>query len=155
MRTKIDFSELQDYLNKMQIAQEDYSDFLKDFLIDTGNDVVNMTKSLTPVDTGALQDSWGLITSHITPHRTRLYSIRKRSMVKKTLFTRSGDVKVYGNGTKMYVKVSNPQPYAEKVEFGIGQPGYYMLTKSVAKVTSTMSSSYNKRFEEFKREKGL
>lgn len=150
MRTRIDFSELNDYLDKMLIFEQDYNNFLKEFLVDTGEQLVEMTKSATPVDTGALKQSWGLTTSHITPHRVRLYSISKGREVKKTLFTRSGDVKVFGTKTKMYVKISNPQKYAQIIE-----DKYHMLASSMARVTSKMSSSYNRRFEKFKKERGL
>lgn len=152
LRDRIDFSELNKFASSMKLMESDCNDFLEDVLIEFAEKVVDKTKSFTPVDTGALQESWGLATKWMIPYHTRLFSQKKNRMVKKTLFKRGGGIIKKGNGASMSVTISNPQRYAEKVEYDYG---YYMLTKSMAIMRSQLPSLYNARFERFKEMRGL
>lgn len=150
LRSKIDFSELKRYKDSMLLMEKDCNDFLKDCLIEFGEEVVDKTKSLTPVDTGALRDSWGLTTKWMVPYHTTLFSQKKQRMVRKTLFIRGGGVNTRGGGTSMSVTISNPQKYAEIIEYK-----YYMLTSALAMVRHEMPSMYEEKFNKFKTNKGL
>ena len=150
VRSKIDFSELNDYLNKMKIMEEEYNEFLKDCVIEFGEEAAELAASFTPVDTGALKASWGLSTKWMVPHHTRLWSSKKNREVDKVLFTRGGGVRTSGSGKNVSVVVSNPQAYAQIIE-----DKYGMLASALAIVRARMPEEYNAKFEAFKKSKGL
>jgi len=60
MSFKVDFSELDELKNSLKILEEDYNDFLKDFLLEMANRVIAKVKPRTPKITGALRGAWQL-----------------------------------------------------------------------------------------------
>lgn len=60
MGFKLDMKELLEYSKKLTNASKEFEDFLKDFLIEMANRIIAKTKPRTPVDTGALRNSWKL-----------------------------------------------------------------------------------------------
>lgn len=60
MGFKLDMKELLEYSKKLAKSSDNFEDFLKDFLIEMANRIIAKTKPRTPVDTGALRNSWEL-----------------------------------------------------------------------------------------------
>lgn len=60
MGFNLDMKQLLKYSRKLAKGSDNFEDFLKEFLIETAERVIAKTKSRTPVDTGALRNSWKL-----------------------------------------------------------------------------------------------
>lgn len=60
MGFNLDMKELLEYSRNLAKSSNNFEDFLKDFLIEMANRIIAKTKPRTPVDTGALRNSWKL-----------------------------------------------------------------------------------------------
>lgn len=60
MGFNVEFRDLIEFHRKVLDASQGFEDFLKDFLIEMANRIIAKTKPRTPVDTGALRNSWKL-----------------------------------------------------------------------------------------------
>lgn len=60
MGFSIDFSEFDKLKKHFKELENDFDSFLKDFLIEMAERIIAQTKPKTPVDTGALRNSWTL-----------------------------------------------------------------------------------------------
>lgn len=60
MGFNVEFRDLIEFHRKILLASESFEDFLKDFLIEMANRIIAKTRPRTPVDTGALRNSWKL-----------------------------------------------------------------------------------------------
>lgn len=60
MSFDLDMKELIEFGRVINFYSEEFESFLKDFLIEMAERVVSKTKPRTPVDTGALRNSWEL-----------------------------------------------------------------------------------------------
>lgn len=60
MGFNLDINELKAYNQAIMSFQNDFNQFLKDLLIDMAERVIARTKPRTPVDTGALRNTWKL-----------------------------------------------------------------------------------------------
>ena len=60
MGFNVEFRDLIKFYRKVLSASQSFEDFLKDFLIEMANRIIAKTKPRTPVDTGALRNSWKL-----------------------------------------------------------------------------------------------
>lgn len=60
MGFNVEFRDLIEFHRKVLGASQSFEDFLKDFLIEMANRIIAKTKPRTPVDTGALRNSWKL-----------------------------------------------------------------------------------------------
>lgn len=145
IKSYVDFSQVKKFQKTVRGAKEEYNEFLKDFLIETGEKTVDIAKKYTPVDTGALQDSWGIMRKWMIPIVTRLYSSYKGRMVRKVLFRRGGEVKISRNGKQMYIRVSNPQKYASIIE-----DKAHMNRIATDIVNNEMSKEYNRKLRDFR-----
>ena len=157
----VDFSQLNDFYQKMKVTEGQYNGFLKEFLIESGEMVIGKAKEDTPVDTGALKASWGVESEGTVPYEENLVSRKTGEIIKKTLYKRTGDKVTEGFGTSMSIVLSNPQEYASDIEEGFTKPngewyeGRYMLKKAIEQVRSEMPSNYNAKFNQFKSKMGL
>ena len=150
VRSGINFSEFNAFRNSMYTTEEECNAFIKECLIEIGEETVETVASRTPVDTGVLQQSWGLATKWMVPHHTRVWSTKKNRSVDKVIFTRGGGVITRGSGLRMSVIISNPQRYAQIIE-----DKYGMLSSSLAIMRHRLPSFFGERFEAFKSSKGL
>lgn len=158
MGASIDFSELNRFYTEMNITEQQYNDFLSDFLIETGETIIGRAKEDTPVDTGALKASWGLATEKTLPYEMQMYSPYFGRDVAKMMYKRLGAVETEGFGTSMSITLSNPQEYASQIEDGydMGNGNWYegkhMLKTAIERTTVDMPSMYEVKFNKFKRE---
>lgn len=60
MGFNLDMKELLEYSRNLAKGSDAFEDFLKSFLIEMANRIIAKTKPRTPVDTGALRNSWKL-----------------------------------------------------------------------------------------------
>lgn len=60
MGFNLDMKELLEYSRNLADACDEFEFFLKDFLVEMAERVIRKTKPRTPIDTGALRDSWQL-----------------------------------------------------------------------------------------------
>ena len=161
MSVTVDFRELDEFKKNMQITTEQYNNFLSDFLIERGEEVVAETKLNTPVDTGALRASWGIDTNKMIPREVELASTKTGEMVQKTMFEREGKISKKGSGKNVSITISNPQEYASDIEYGFTKPngesyaGRLMHKKALDKVKALTPKMYNIKFEDFKRRMNL
>lgn len=153
----IDTRELDKYLKDLKIAQKDYNDFLASFLLKEADEVVELAKEKTPVDTGALKDSWNVVTSKGSSyHIERRYGQHSRRWYNKKIYDYKGVKNIRGTGKSVEVDVENNQDYATQVEYGgPNNEASYMLTKAIDQVQSNSRNDYNFEFERFKKEHNL
>ena len=60
MSNDFDFKELENYCKKFEKTTQEFETFLKKFLLQQAQRVVREAKLRTPVDTGALRNSWAI-----------------------------------------------------------------------------------------------
>ena len=60
MGFKVDFSEVEKYIQSLKLTQNDFNKFLSSFLVEMADRVLEKTIPKTPVKTGTLKRSWKL-----------------------------------------------------------------------------------------------
>lgn len=60
MGREADFSQLEEFIESWQIAHDDFDNFLRSFLLEMAQEAIADIKENTPVDTGALRNTWAI-----------------------------------------------------------------------------------------------
>lgn len=156
IRTGVDFSEFEEFAQSMEEMERKAPGFIRDLLDEYSEEMVDDIKRFTPVDTGTLRDSWGVISSWMVPYKREMYSRYHKGVVKKTLFRRGGEPRRHGEGMSMWVVISNPQRYAEEVEYGgPTNEGRFMMHKGMAKAKAGFNKLYKARLQRFVKDVGV
>lgn len=157
-RTDFDYSEFLKYAKQMGRAEEEFKTWLKYFLLEQAQRVVRDAKDRTPIDTGALINSYQIGTQKITlmddpTGRMAIKSKDKPARVIDTDNSTIDDIKVIND--YLEVTISNPMEYASYVEYGhhlSGKKPYqgqYMLTIAVQDVIDALPFRFTKQFYNF------
>ncbi len=165
----IDFSEIEQFVKNMEIAEQDFNQFLYNFLLEMAYRIIANTKKKTPVDTGALRNAWAVETDKVTEKTVSRKSKRTGKRKKVSAYTQEGDVIVSGEGATLAVVLTNPMEYATDIEYGhrivVGTGenkrevgwfnGVFMLKTSIEYVQKEMPLRFEKEFKEFCRQHGI
>lgn len=144
-----DYHEFEEYVTNLNIAIDDFQTFLKTFLLEMAQRVVAKAKKRTPVDTGALRNSWTIGNQKIKlidAGGTTSSGLNKVKIDVNSSQIASIDVV----GDYLEVTISNPMEYASYIEFGHHDyPPQYMLTLSIEEVEQQMPRRFNNEFKQF------
>lgn len=169
----IDFSEIEQFVKNMEIAEQDFNQFLYNFLLEMAYRIIANTKKKTPVDTGALRNAWAVETDKVTEKTVRRKHKSEKSKRKGFThvkqYTQEGDVIVSGEGATLAVVLTNPMEYATDIEYGhrivVGTGenkrevgwfnGVFMLKTSIEYVQKEMPLRFEKEFKEFCKQHGI
>lgn len=146
---KFDYSQFQNYVKDFENAQKEFETFLKTFLLQQAQRVIRAVKPRTPVDTGALRNSWCI------GNETKAIRYDKNGNVTGTDYQSAfaneatiDDVQIIGD--TLQVTISNPMEYASYIEYGQrSYLGRYMLTISMDEISAAMSGRFEKEFKNF------
>lgn len=169
MGFSVDFSELEQLVNDMKITEQDFNQFLYNFLLEMAYRVIARTKKKTPVDTGALRNAWAVETDKVTEKTVSRKSKRTGKKKDVSAFKQEGDIIVSGEGKTLAVVLSNPMEYATDIEYGhrivVGTgenkrevgwfDGVFMLRTSIDVIQAQMPLRYEKAFKEFCKQHGI
>ena len=141
---KVDYSELEKFLDEMKITSQEFNNFLKDLLLQIGLRIIALTKKkqagkidpkYTAFDTGQMTASWGI----------------------------AG--RIFTSGRDICIELVNGVEYATEIEYGHRiiyngvEIGYYngrfMLKTSIDEISSKIPEYYNAEFKKFCRLRGL
>ena len=146
---KFDYSQFEEYVKNFEKATDNFDTFLKKFLLQQGQRVVRAVKPRTPVDTGALRESW------VIGKEAKAIRYDESGKVTGSDYTSAfankasiEDVQMVGDS--LQITISNPMEYASYIEYGHhSYLGRYMLTISMNEISSAMSGRFEKEFINF------
>ena len=155
-----DYKQLQKYLENLDNIDKDFEVFLKQFLLEMAQRVVRKAKLKTPVDTGALRNSYVIGSGERVLKATRCKSKSGKQKVTRDLSKSTvEDIKIIGN--TMEVTIGNEMEYASFQEYGYplrnGQwkQGHFMLTMAVDEIQKQIPKRFEKQFLQFIKNKGV
>lgn len=158
--SEFDYSQFKKYVKDFEKMTTDFETFLKQFLLEMAQRVVSKAKLKTPVDTGALRNSY-----FIGSQQVALKGINGTSKSGKQKVTRDlenstvEDINIVGD--VMEVTIGNVMEYASFVEYGRSlkdgrwKAGYFMLTISIDEIQKQIPKRFEKQFQEFIKSKGV
>ena len=148
-----DYKQFKDFVADFGIMEDEFQTFLKGYLLQQAQRVVRSAKLRTPVDTGALRNSWGIGSQKIALKST----IDDLGAEHVTIDTKNSQVaNINVVGSYLEVTIWNGMEYASYVEFGHhSYPPQYMLTIAIDIVEKAMPGRFNKQFKEFLKSKGV
>lgn len=146
---KFDYSQFEDYVKNFKKASDNFETFLKKFMLKQGQRVVAAAKPRTPVDTGALRESYVIGKEAKAIRYDSSGKVSGADYISAFANKASiDDVKLVGN--ELQVTISNPMEYASYIEYGHhSYLGRYMLTISIDEVSRAMPSRFQKEFTKF------
>ena len=160
MSKEADFRAFEKYIKDFEKMTNDFETFLKQFLLEMAQRVIARAKPRTPVDTGALRNSY-----FIGSQQVALKEIEGKSKSGKQQVTRDlenstiEDINIIGD--TMEVTIGNVMEYASFVEYGrslkdgMWKAGYFMLTISIDEIQKQIPKRFEKQFQEFIKSKGV
>lgn len=153
MAKEADFSQFEKFAKSWQDTYEDFDNFIKVFLLEMALRAVAKIKPRTPVDTGALRNTWGIGDQALQVGRTTEQA--KSAFEQKATID---SVNVVGNNFE--ITIWNLMDYASFVEFGHRTPGggwvegRFMMTISIDEVARQIPARFNKAFKTYLASKG-
>lgn len=154
-RSGFDYKEYKKWVNNLGISTKNFQTFLKTFLLQQAQQAVRQAKQLTPVDTGALRNSWAIGTQKIELIETGGTSASGKPSV--TIDPEKSDIdsiKVVNN--YLEVTISNGMEYASYVEYGHhNYQGKFMLKISIDNVRLALPTRFQREFEQFLKNGGV
>lgn len=128
--SNFDFKEFEKYLKKFDKIPNDFKLFLNNFLLDIAQRTIARTKPRTPVDTGALRNSWMI--GNINVGKTEL-SVEIVNPMEYASFVEYGHTKRDGGWKN----------------------GYYMLTISIDEIREQLPARFQNEFNKFLKDRGI
>lgn len=154
MGKNADFSQFEKFCKNWQDTCKDFDDFLRKFLLEMAQRAINDIKKNTPVDTGALRNTWAAGNAAVQVGRT---NDQKVSAFEQEATIES--VKVVGDSLE--ITIFNAMEYASFVEFGHRNwlnnswvDGYFMMTIGIDKIQQQIPARFQKAFQNYLMDKG-
>lgn len=148
-----DYKQFKDFVADFGIMEDEFQTFLKGYLLQQAQRVVRSAKLRTPVDTGALRNSWGIGSQKIALKST-IDDLGDEHVTIDTKNSQIANIDVIGN--YLQVTIWNGMEYASYIEFGHhSYPPQHMLTIAIDTVEKAMPGRFNKQFKEFLKSKGV
>lgn len=159
-KSGFDFKQYEKWVKQLGVAQKEFDFFLKQFLLEMAQRCIARTKQRTPVDTGALRNSWSIGNQKIELKETGGTSKSGKEAV--TINEDKSDItSIVVIGNTMYVEIWNPMEYSSYVEYGHTLPngkyldGKFMLTISIDEIQKQIPARFDKAFKEFIKRYGV
>lgn len=171
-----DYKEFEKWAKQLGVATDETHEWLKMFLLNEAQEVVARAKMRTPVDTGALRESFAIGDQHIVLMDDPTGKMGVRSKDKPAQVINEEESTNFTTGSvsnDIQVTIYNPQEYASYIEYGHDQEvgryvpaigkrlknphveGYYMLNKSIDEVQQGMTDRLYSQFEKYVKSKGV
>lgn len=128
--SNFDFKEFEKYLKKFDTIPNDFKLFLNTFLLEMAQRVIAKTKPRTPVDTGALRNSWMI--GNIIVSKTEL-SVEIVNPMEYASYVEYGAANRNGSWRK----------------------GKFMLTISIDEIRQQLPRRFENEFNKFLKNKGV
>lgn len=148
MKSGFDYKEFLEWSKNIGVAKKEFHNWLKSFLLEEAQKVVEKGKPRTPVDTGYLRNSWYIGSQKIK---------QDIENGKATINWKKSDIasiKVIGD--ILQVEIGLSADYASFIEYGHhSYEGRYMLTISIDEVQRELPARFNKAWLLFLQEKGV
>lgn len=160
MSKEFDYSQFEKYVETFEKMTKEFDTFLKQFLLEMAQRVVADAKRNTPVDTGALRNSYFIGSQQVALKETGGTS--KSGRVEVTFDPENStilDINVVGNNFE--VLIGNQMEYASYVEYGHAlkdgrwKAGYFMLTVAIDKVQKQIPKRFESAFKQFMMNRGV
>lgn len=126
----LNMKDFEKYVNDFKNMENEFEDFLKNWIIIQSGILIAKTKQRTPVDTGNLRNSW------------------YRGEYKRS----SGSVEIEINNSAEYASFVEYGTPAREWKW---KDGAKMLTKSLYEMEQSMPIDFDKAFTAFLKEKGI
>ena len=181
MKSGFFFDEYEKWVKDLGIAEKEFENFLKSFLLEQAQRVVALAKDRTPVDTGALKAAYQIGGQEIAFKTITGEDGKEHIPIDKNtgkeIFeidenkSQIADISLVGDNLE--VIIWNPMEYASYVEYGHDQEvgrfvpaigkrlvkphveGYHMLTIAVDLVNQAMPTRFKRQFLQFLKSKGV
>lgn len=151
--TGFDYKQYLKWVEKVGKTEAQFKTWLRQFLLEQAQRVVREAKFRTPIDTGALINSYQIGSQIITLMDDPSGRMGEKSKNKpaKVIDPENSTIDSIGVvGDTLQVVISNPMEYASYVEYGHhAYQGRYMLTIAVDDVMRAMPSRFEKQFKQF------
>lgn len=157
-----DYSEFKNYVQNLTKASDkkDFEVFLKQFLLEMAQRVVSKAKQKTPVDTGALRNSYVIGSGKRFLKETGGISKSGKAKVTRDLSKSTvEDIKIVGDIVE--VTIGNDMEYASFQEYGYTlrngnwKQGHLMLVTSVDEIQKQLPKRFEKQFLQYMKNKGV
>lgn len=154
MSREADFGQLEQFFENFQNAHDDFDEFLRKFLLEMALRAIAKIKEKTPVDTGALRNTWAVGNQAVQIGRTNAQPISEFEQAA-TLES----VRVVGN--ELEITISNAMDYASFVEYGhrlrngAWRNGFFMMTIGVKRIQREIPERFSKEFAQYMRRNGV
>lgn len=159
-----DYSQIEEYFKKLEeaTAKAEFENFLKSFLLEMAQRVIAKAKPDTPVDTGALRNSYYIGSQKVALRN--ITSSDKKDAESQTV-TRDlenstiEDINIINN--TLEVTIGNIMEYASYVEYGHAYPngkwenGKFMFTIAINEIQQQIPDRFEKAFQEYLKNKGV
>jgi len=153
MAKEADFRELEKFFQNWTDAYNDFDDFLRKFLLEMALRAVAKIKPRTPVDTGALRNTWGVGNQSL--------QVGRKTGEALSAFEQAATIdSVEVAGDSVQISIWNIMDYASFVEYGhrltngAWQDGRFMMTLSVDEISRQIPARWNKAFKAYLQSKG-
>jgi len=153
MSREADFSELEKFFKNWTDAYNDFDEFLRKFLLEMALRAIAKIKPKTPVDTGALRNTWGVGDQALQVGRQTGEALSAFEQVATI-----ESVEVVGDN--FVISIWNLMDYASFVEYGhrlvngAWQDGRFMMTLSIDEVQRQMPARWDKALKAYLQSKG-
>ncbi len=166
-KSGFNFKQYERWAKNLHVATEEFELFLKQFLLEMAQRCIAKTKKRTPVDTGALRNSWSIGSQKIELRGTGKFNKKTGHELVEIDPDKSDVASILVVGNTMYVEIYNSMEYSLYVEKGHSQePGRYvpaigktlkrdwvegkfMLTISIDEIRQQIPARFSKAFKEF------
>jgi hypothetical protein len=157
-----DYTEFKNYVENLTKASDkkDFETFLKQFLLEMAQRVVKQAKPKTPVDTGALRNSYVIGSAERFLKKTGGTSKSGKAKVTRDLSKSTvEDIKIVGDIVE--VTIGNDMEYASFIEWGSStkdgkwKNGHFMLTTSIDEIQKQIPKRFEKEFVQYMKNKGV
>ena len=171
-----DYKEFEKWAKQFGIATKETHEWLKLFLLNEAQEVVARAKLITPIDTGALRNSFAIGDQNIVlmDDPTGRMGIRSTDRPAQVIDEEaSTEFTMGGVSEDIQVTIYNPMEYASYVEYGHDQEvgrfvptigkrlknphvdGVYMLHTAANEVQQGMGQRLEKQYENYLRRRGV
>ncbi len=154
-KSGFDFKQYEKWVKNLHVATEEFELFLKQFLLEMAQRCIAKTKERTPVDTGALRNSWSIGSQKIELRGTGKFNKKTGHELVEIDPDKSDVASILVVGNTMYVEIYNPMEYSSYVEYGHTTKnerflmGKFMLTISIDEIRQQIPARFSKAFKEF------
>ena len=161
MSSYFDYKEFVEYVKKLNKTEEDFTTWLKQFLLKEAQRVVRLAKqrqrAVGAIDTGFMINSWVIGNEAKVLKANSKGKYTASGVSYDSAFAKEAsieDIKVVGNSFE--VTIGNTAEYASFIEFGQrSYSGKYLLTIAIDTVQNALPKRFESEFIKFCKKEGI